>query len=925
MKLAKSIISQKSLDRRKKSMKTDHLLTYVDIPVNTDYINQSLPYIFKFRQQSRWLNAISGEVKVNDIPKLEALNFVEKIDIVRKWRSVHELNSIPANNQKDLNSKYDYNYGPSLTQLEQINVPAVHDMGYTGSGITICVLDAGFNNLEHQVFSTMNIADQWDFVNNDDNVDDEGDMGTGDHGTMTLSTIGGFYSGSLIGPAFGATYLLAKTENTDSETQIEEDNWVAGAEWADALGADITSTSLGYIDFDDGSGYSASELDGNTAIITIAADIAASLGILVVNSAGNEGDGVTTIGAPADGDSVLAVGAVYSDGDRTYFSSVGPTGDGRIKPDVMAMGSGVYVASPYGSTSYTTADGTSFSCPLTAGAAALLWQMVPGASNMEIFDALKMSANNAQTPNNQYGWGIIDIYAAYEYLALPRISHTPLNDTENLNGPYLVNVEVNSNYDLVAGSPILYYRRNAGEWNSIIMETSKETGNYYAEIPGNGTQAEYDYYITAENDNALVSLPSNAPSTLFTFNAAPDTQAPTIEHNAIAEYYINLWSQARIIAQLNDNIQIDITNSYVEWKINGIAQDNLSFIYSQDDIYTAYFPFMSVNIDDLIEYKIVAQDLSQAHNVTTFPASGFQSFNITDRISFEQNKFSHNWVFSGNAEWYVASDQYQHGSYSAKSGDISDDQSSSIEITFSNDVSGNVVFYKKVSSESSWDYLQFYIDNNLEDEWSGEMAWAQHSYTVSPGTHTLKWTYDKDGSVSSGSDCAWIDNITFPGVQQSYTVTFSVTDGTSPISNANVNFYSQNISTNVSGLAVFNNIPPGNNLSFAISKNGFETFNGSLSVTNQNVIQNVVLSQSTGIQTLIDSDVDIYPNPSSELLYIRSLEKIKEIHIFDVTGKPVKSFNGHHEVIRLYDLKPGVYGCSIVTNLGTITKKILIL
>ncbi|MCF6365690.1 MAG: S8 family peptidase [Bacteroidales bacterium] len=421
---SKSLLSKHSLERRQKLLKSKPLVDFYDIPVEISYINSVKPYISKLRHQSKWLNAVSAEVNGIQLQNIASLNCVKSIDIVRKGK--YNNNLIQGNEIKNETSykstAYNLNYGASLTQSEQINVPIIHDLGYSGNGIIICLLDAGFNNLEHQVFENINILDQWDFVNNDGNVDDESDMGSGSHGTMTLSTIGGFYEGQLIGTAYGASYLLAKTENTDSETQVEEDNWVAGVEWAEALGADITSTSLGYISFDDGSGYSAAELDGNTAIITIAGDIAAGKGVLVVNSAGNEGSGITTIIAPADGDSILTVGAVYSDGNRTYFSSVGPTGDGRIKPDVMAMGASVVVAETSGN-GYTTSSGTSFSCPIVAGATALLREIFPFASNMEIIDALKKTANNTNSPNNEYGWGIIDLFAAYNYL-IPKNSYS---------------------------------------------------------------------------------------------------------------------------------------------------------------------------------------------------------------------------------------------------------------------------------------------------------------------------------------------------------------------------------------------------------------------------------------------------------------------------------------------------------------------
>ncbi|MFT7452515.1 MAG: serine protease AprX, partial [Patescibacteria group bacterium] len=371
-------ISERALARRKRSLKNKPLVTHYDIPVSSEYLQQVIPLLSKLRHESKWLNAVSAEVNQSQLEGIAAMDFIKKIDVVRKGkRDEADICNIDATNTTIGNSKaafYNLNYGGSLTQLEQMNVPVVHDLGYTGAGMLICLMDSGFRNISTlPAFATMDVQATYDFVNDDENVDNQADdMGTGSHGTSTLSTIGGFDEGTLIGPAYGASYLLAKTENTDSETTVEEDNWVAAAEWAEGLGADITSTSLGYIGFDDGSGYTADSLDGNTATITIAGDILAGMGVLVVNSAGNSGNGVTTIGAPADGFEVFAIGAVTADGSRSGFSSVGPTTDGRIKPDVMAMGSGVLAASWNGG--YNNINGTSFSCPLAAGAAALLWE-----------------------------------------------------------------------------------------------------------------------------------------------------------------------------------------------------------------------------------------------------------------------------------------------------------------------------------------------------------------------------------------------------------------------------------------------------------------------------------------------------------------------------------------------------------------------
>ena len=773
---AESNLPEHAIQRRKKVMGSKSTYaTFYDIPVQNSYLNEISILSQKIRQKSNWLNAVSVEATENQIDIIAALPFVKKVDIVRT-STIKENNSEFdfANSYQNFSfpnsSKYNLNYGSSLNQLEQINVPAAHDLGYNGNGIIICVMDAGFNNLEHQVFANMisenRILGTWDFVNNDTIVDDQGDMGTGDHGTMTLSTIGGFYEGQLIGPAYGAKYILTKTENTDSETTVEEDNWVAAMEWAENnWGPDITSTSLGYIGFDDGTGYDASELDGNTATITIGADIAASLGILVVNSAGNEGSGTTTIGAPADGDSVLAVGAVYDDGSRVYFSSVGPTGDGRIKPEVMAQGAGVTVASPYSSSGYTTADGTSFSCPLTAGASAVLMQMVPSASNMDIFEALKMTANNHEAPNNEYGWGIIDIMAAYQYFA-PDIIHNQLFDTEDFNGPYPVTAEINSRTDLIPNAQKLYWRRNEGTWESVIM--NENSGIFTADIPGNGNSAVYDYYIEAQNDITIRRLPENAPTAYFTFNAAEDTSAPVISHTPIKEYYVNLWNDAEIKAEITDNTGIDLQNSHVEWKVNGTSQNNFNFIYKGNNIYSADFPDAEIVIGDIISYRIIAEDNANTQHTTYFPENGYTDFTITDKISFEQNQFSHNWIFEGNQNWFVSSDQAQDGSYSAKSGNISDNETSSISIEFTCELDGDISFMKKISSEEDWDYLHFYIDEIQQNEWSGEIDWSNETYPISAGTYNLKWEFSKDGSVSNGGDCAWIDNITLPASSTIY-------------------------------------------------------------------------------------------------------------------------------------------------------------
>jgi subtilisin family serine protease len=280
------------------------------------------------------------------------------------------------------------------------------------------MMDAGFDLLAHQAFSTMNIIAAWDFVNGDPDVENGSDMGNGSHGTATLSLIGGFFEGELIGPAFGADFILAKTENTDTETPIEEDNWIAALEWADSIGVDLTSTSLGYLDFDPPyPSYTWQDMDGNTTRITNGADYAVYIGIFVVNSAGNGGlvsPPENTLGAPADGDSVLAAGSVNSSGSRSGFSSVGPTFDGRIKPDLMAMGSNDYHACNAFTTCYDNGSGTSFSCPLIAGTSALILEANPNLTPMQLMTVLKTYSSRSSNPDNLMGWGIIDALASVQ-------------------------------------------------------------------------------------------------------------------------------------------------------------------------------------------------------------------------------------------------------------------------------------------------------------------------------------------------------------------------------------------------------------------------------------------------------------------------------------------------------------------------------
>jgi len=406
-------------------------VTFEDVPPAPSYVAEVASRVTRVRQQVAWLNAMSVEASADQIASIERLAFVARIDLVRGYRrrvddegagraqaAAAAAGRSPARTPAARSAAFDY--GLSAGQLTQIGVPAAHEMGLHGEGVMVAVFDTGFDTLSHEAFAAMSIVDRHDFVNGDDDVANGRDRGEGSHGTETLSVLGGWAPGHLIGPAFNATYILAKTEDTSSETPVEEDNWAAAAEWAEARGADVISSSLGYLTFDPGfPSYTPEDMDGQTAISTRAAERAAERGVVVVISAGNAGPSTlhNTLGAPADGRLVLAVGAVNSSGARASFSSVGPSADGRIKPDVAAQGVAVTAAAPGTASAYTSVNGTSFSCPLTAGVAALVLQARPTATVSEIEDVLRATASQAAQPDNLLGWGIVDATRAIQALS----------------------------------------------------------------------------------------------------------------------------------------------------------------------------------------------------------------------------------------------------------------------------------------------------------------------------------------------------------------------------------------------------------------------------------------------------------------------------------------------------------------------------
>ncbi|PIF62177.1 MULTISPECIES: S8 family serine peptidase [unclassified Flavobacterium] len=438
------MLTQRALDRRTNQ---NIALDFKDVPVEESFIDQVKSATgITVMAKSKWMNAVHVRGSQSNINGLAMLSFVSKVDFANKTLNqtakIAKLSKIKRVN-KTKKTKIDYAYGSSSNQIQMLNGHQLHQQNYTGSGKIIAVLDAGFPGVNTvQPFQRLRTNNQilggYNFVLRNP------DFYTGvSHGTSVLSSMGGYKENSLVGTAPDASYYLFITEDDTSENPVEESLWVEAAETADSLGVDIINTSLGYFDYDnDAYSHTYSEINGTTAFISRGAEIAFSRGMIIVTSAGNSGGTSDPyIAVPADAASVIAVGAVNSSEVLTSFSSVGPSFDGRIKPEVMAQGQAAIVSDAAGN--IVTANGTSFSSPIMAGMIACLWQAFPQKTNREIRELVLKSADKFSTPNNQYGFGIPDFALALNnQLALESFSKddfilypNPASDTVSVSLP----------------------------------------------------------------------------------------------------------------------------------------------------------------------------------------------------------------------------------------------------------------------------------------------------------------------------------------------------------------------------------------------------------------------------------------------------------------------------------------------------------
>lgn len=410
-----SILSQKAINRKTSQ---GILIDERDVPVNETYITQlkNQPGITVLAK-SKWFNAVHVRGSENDINVLLSLEFVDEIDFADNSLDTSTERFAAQSDKFDIeNSQVNFNYGNTQNQIEMIGVNQLHWDDFTGEGITIAILDAGFTNVNildafQRLRDNNDLLGGYDFV---DRTEDIYAFSGNDHGTKVLSTMAAYVENQYVGTAPDASYYLFRTEDVFSENPVEESYWVEAAERADSLGVDMINTSLGYTQYDNSNySYTPSDMNGNTAFITKGATIATEKGILVVASAGNSGTQPWQIvGAPADASEVLSVGAVDANGNYVTFSSQGDSTQPSQKPDVVAQGGAAFVIGSNGA--IVNNNGTSFSAPILAGGVACLLQALPEASNEEIIQFVRMSSSQYESPDNFLGYGIPNLANAYQ-------------------------------------------------------------------------------------------------------------------------------------------------------------------------------------------------------------------------------------------------------------------------------------------------------------------------------------------------------------------------------------------------------------------------------------------------------------------------------------------------------------------------------
>lgn len=566
-------LTQRSINRR----------TRYNIPVDTTDLPVPPRYLDSIRQAgavtilnvSKWLNQVC--ISTTDNAALNRINnfsFVQSTSGIaarvhnngEAQRPANKFNiehtASPASPVAEQNANDFYGYGSSYDQVRMHNADFLHNHGFRGQGMQMCITDDGFFNYHilptfDSVRNNGQILGTWDFVDNNNVVSDDDS-----HGMKCFSTIAANLPGSFTGTAPAAAYYLYRTEDIFSEYPVEEQNWAAAAERGDSLGIDVFSISLGYTTYDNSSlSYTYNDMTGNKSMITRAVNMAAKKGMLVVAAAGNDGNNAWRyVATPGDADSALTVGAVNTSRQSASFSSYGPNSDGQIKPDVAAVGAGAVVAST-GSGQPSLSNGTSYACPIMAGVSTCLWQAFPEATNMDILQGLRKSGDRFTTPDDRTGYGIPDVKKAFVNF---------IGQLRTLTS-YMDECTAVFNYKVKASSDmqLLFERKLPSDADYLVIDTQTFAGSFSTR--------------TFSYSNGLGDYTSGVPvkyrikmkiGTDTSFYLDSVSLSYIVQCNMITERKIcpntNTYLSADSIAGYTAKWQVDNGNGYVDIVNNGM-------------------------------------------------------------------------------------------------------------------------------------------------------------------------------------------------------------------------------------------------------------------------------------------------------------------------------------------------------------------
>lgn len=505
-----SRLSRSAIERRKHALGLRHdwqTIAQEDYDLDEAYLTAIQATGAQILHTSRWLNFATAIGEPDVIHRLSVLPFVERVVKPAFLKTIRAAEDCGADTIV-------FHRGLATWQLDRINTAPMHWLGIDASGVNIAYFDTGFIWRENAATDHLNVIGEYDFIEKDSITsqqegDDPGQWG---HGTAVLGVAAALLPDTTVGPAFGANIILGKTEDLRSETPREEENYALALEWAESLGARIASSSLGYVFFDSGfTSYTHQDLDGETAISSRAAARAAQLGMLIVTAAGNSGaSAFPYVNAPADADSILAVGAYFFNDTIADFSSRGPTSDGRIKPDIAAPGVGVWTYDPTFNVPVPV-TGTSHATPLVSAAAGLIMQAHPEATAQQVRSAIMQTGSQASAPDTMAGWGMLNTYAAALRLG-PFFGRVTQKFTDNV-----LELCVGFASGAEGNSITFKHRRSDGAFSDIPLNEGPDSNYYLLSQFFGGTPGDtIQYYIVAAtSDGDTLILPKGAPTVVY--------------------------------------------------------------------------------------------------------------------------------------------------------------------------------------------------------------------------------------------------------------------------------------------------------------------------------------------------------------------------------------------------------------------------